>query len=451
MERLITLLVLLLPLTAKGQDGQSRFFADGRSWRYEYIVPDYEHMTEEQKLNGNYGWLHESYVLSVVGDTIADGRSCRKIMADGPWGTYLYALGLEDGDKVLLRVLQEEPAFCAPFSVDKWVTLYDFGAEKGAWCQMQAFLGGDVTVSGVGHVDVADKSRRFLVISKGNEGLTDSYAVDGIGCPMGLYMFVNIIDNGSASTFKGCYDGEDCIFSCEDFGKLPEIDATDSYEPFIREGKVWNVLFHNPFTGEEYETRLTMNGDTVVNNHTCKKVYEDDASQVKALLYETDKKVYRIWPGCEASELLYDFGCNVGDVVSLHGYNVLVTAVDTVEQHGRMLRRIVFVANYYGSSDESFEATEYCWVEGVGSSADMLSNIELLGNYYSFQSCMLNGQMLYDNTVFYADAVHADIRANQEVQARRWHSVQRYDLQGRRLNAQPSHGVYIRDGRKYVR
>ena len=184
------------------------------------------------------------------------------------------------------------------------------------------------------------------------------------------------------------------------------------YEPFLQEGKLWNLLYHNPFTGEEYNTQLTINGDTIVNGHLCKKVYENNASQVKAFLFEDGKKVLRCWLGREDPELLYDFGCEVGDVVTLSYCKVLVTKIDTVEQRGHMLRRIAYSVAY--DDDEYFEDHGYCWVEGVGSSADMLSNMELPGNYYNFRSCELDGEVLYDYKVFYADAVHTGIQPSED-------------------------------------
>ena len=219
------------------------------------------------------------------------------------------------------------------------------------------------------------------------------------------------------------------------------------YEPFLQEGKLWNLLYHNPFTGEEYNTQLTINGDTIVNGHLCKKVYENNASQVKAFLFEDGKKVFRCWLGREDPELLYDFGCEVGDVVTLSYCKVLVTKIDTVEQRGHMLRRIAYSVAY--DDDENFEDHGYCWVEGVCSSADMLSNMELPGNYYNFRSCELDGEVLYDYKVFFSDAVHTGIQPSQNARTSRYDSNQYYDLQGRRVNV-ARRGVNIRDGRKMI-
>ena len=223
MKLFTTLLLLLLPLAMKGQDAHSRMFKEGRSWKFEYLVPDDEHMTEEQHLSGTYDWLHYDYVLYVAGDTVADGRSCRKIMSGGFRGTCLYALGSEENGRVEICLKEEEPAFYAPFPIGEWVTLYDFGATKGDHSQMAAFPGGDVTVVGEGVVQAGDAPCRFLALSRTDWPSWQSYAVEGIGCPNGLYTFENIITNGSSSSFVGCYDGETCIFSHEDFDKLTTV------------------------------------------------------------------------------------------------------------------------------------------------------------------------------------------------------------------------------------
>ena len=216
----LTLQLLILPMVMNGQDFQNRMFVEGRSWKYEYRVPDYEHMTEEQMQNGTYGWLSQEYVLRVEGDTVADGRSCHKIMASGPWGKYLYAIGYDEGDRVMLCAQREEPAFWAPFPQNQWVMLYDFGVSKASTSSMKAFVKDNVTVTGEGSVWVAGNSCRYLILERAQDKSWVNYAVEGVGCSKGLFEFENIITNGSSSTFVGCYDGKNCIFTSKDFEKL---------------------------------------------------------------------------------------------------------------------------------------------------------------------------------------------------------------------------------------
>lgn len=215
------------------------------------------------------------------------------------------------------------------------------------------------------------------------------------------------------------------------------------------------MRYNNPFTGEAYNTLLTIKGDTTVNGHLCKKVYEGSDSHAKAFLFENGQKVFRCWLGREEPELLYDFGCEVGDILALSYCNILVTKIDTVEQYGHRLRRIAYSVGH--DDDDVFDDQGFCWVEGIGASCDMITNMELPGNYYNFRSCELDGQVLYDYKVFYSDAVHTDIRSCHDALTSHKDSPQSFDLQGRRLpqskwsGRRMPKGVYIQNGRKVVR
>lgn len=220
MKRIVAMLLLLLPMMLMAQNTPSRMFVDGRSWKYSYHVPDDGYITDEQAYSGTHDWLHYDYELYVDGDSVVDGRPCRKIMAKGFSGTCLYALGAEEDGRVELRLEEFEPAFYAPFALKEWVTLYDFGANKGDQCHMAAYIGGEVTVEDEGVAQTGGTSHRFMVLGRPGDAQWRSYAVEGIGCPLGLYMFENIISNGSASSFVGCFDNGSCIFSKEDFDNL---------------------------------------------------------------------------------------------------------------------------------------------------------------------------------------------------------------------------------------
>jgi len=224
---------------------------------------------------------------------------------------------------------------------------------------------------------------------------------------------------------------------------VASLQCRGQYEPFLQEGKVWNIRYSNFFTETEYDTRLLVRGDTVVNGHLCKKVYGEESSSLylHAFLYEDGRRVYRCWADREASELLYDFGCSVGDTVSLSWCDLIVTDVDTVECGGRLLRRI--------SLKERRDAVDYIWVEGVGSTADMISNIPMPGNYNHFVSCELGGQTLYDSRVFSAPPYTSAVLAPEpDITPADAACIpqpgQTCNLQGRRLTGLPRKGVYVR-------
>ncbi|MBO7466950.1 MAG: hypothetical protein J6T94_04620 [Bacteroidaceae bacterium] len=194
-----------------------KMFAEGRNWRYEHLEPD-----NQREEDGKEGYVKSDFVLKVGDNVSFDGHNCREIISDGMDGRELYAYGYEENGKVMLYALIDNPAFYAPFPMEQWVTLYDFNVQKGSHCQMGAFVCNDMIVSEVGQTeDRNHESHRFLALSDARiPAWPKRYAVDGVGSSFGLFEFANLIDDGSYSRFVGCYDGESCLFSAEDFKAL---------------------------------------------------------------------------------------------------------------------------------------------------------------------------------------------------------------------------------------
>ena len=220
----ICILSLFLLLFLSAQSQEYSMLCNGRCWKYEYRELDWQSLTQEQIMNGDYGNLGlvtYGYELRVESSELFDGRQCKRIIYDGFNGTGLYGYGYEEDGLVMVYALTSEPAFYAPFPTEQWVMLYDFNASKDSHCYMAAFECRDLIVSMEDSVKVGEAYRHFI-------GLSDArfkteplrFAVDGIGCASGLYEFDNIITNGSSSRFLGCYDGEACVFSAEDFKTL---------------------------------------------------------------------------------------------------------------------------------------------------------------------------------------------------------------------------------------
>ena len=212
MRKICLFLLMLLPIAAMG-DSAFTMFVEGRSWRYEYYKP---------RGGLNEGYDVYSFELKVGKEVLFGDYQCKEILANGMEGSSLYAYGYENEGRVMIYALISIPAFCASFPTEQWVKLYDFNVKEGDHCQMGAFVCTDMIVSEIGWTEDLLHSRHQYI------GLSDAriptwptrYAVDGVGSSYGLYEFQNIIDNGSGSRFVGCYDGDKCIFSADDFLSL---------------------------------------------------------------------------------------------------------------------------------------------------------------------------------------------------------------------------------------
>ena len=388
---------------------------DGRSWKYEYSETDWESLTEEQKLNGDYqslGRVTYNYWLRVEGNELFDGRQCKKIVYDGFNGTGLYGYGYEDDGRVMVYALKDEPAFCAQFPMEQWVMLYDFNVAKDSHCDMGAFWTRDLIVSVEGTVKVGDVDKRFIGLSDAQHPTWPlRYAVDGVGCSSGLYDFENIIDNGSSSRFVGCYDGDVCIFSAENFNALTT--PKDDYRPFVEDGKVWKVGSTTGISDSivkmvEY---YYFDGDTIIDGKTfkqmmCQRYVNHNHPNYTVIVkypllrkvgawYEEDKKVYFYNATSKQFRMMYDFSLNANDTLLIDNYYPYV--IGPKQTGGLEGFKGVYRDVMWCTDRDPFYCTT--WLEGVGGIDGPTINI-----YYGkedrglfLMSCTVGDEVIYLN------------------------------------------------------
>ena len=230
------------------------------------------------------------------------------------------------------------------------------------------------------------------------------------------------------------------------------------YLPLLEEGKRWNYIrdFARASGPEEYNYYYSyfVNGDTVINNITCKKIYmeKDGSVTYKAAMYEDGQKVYCFDNNSTESELLYDFGLCRYDKMTLEKDNVEIICKYTKQSEYEGVNRKeiywIMIDSYMSedyvermmSLDNDIYLSE--WIEGIGSTQDLFFTIPYAGNYCHIISCELNGKILYQNS--YYTGIN-NIRTNSKT------SSQIFDLSGRRLNSVPEKGMYIKNGRKWLR
>ena len=229
------------------------------------------------------------------------------------------------------------------------------------------------------------------------------------------------------------------------------------YIPLLEEGKRWNYIFDFAWAGapKEYNYYYSyfVNGDTVINNITCKKIYmeKDGSVTYKAAMYEDGQKVYCFNNNSTDSELLYDFGLCRYDKMPVEKENVEVLCKYTKQSEYEGVNRKeiywIMIDSYMSedyvermmSLDNDIYLSE--WIEGIGSTQDLFFTLPYDGNYSHMISCEQNGKTLYQDS-YYTGII--DIRTNSNV------SSQIFDFSGRRLNSIPEKGMYIKGGRKYL-
>ena len=270
-------------------------------------------------------------------------------------------------------------------------------------------------------------------------------------------------DGGEWVEFESCEENGRCLFTKADF-KLEALHQ--DYRPFVEDNKIWTCS-GNPYGADIFYFRLQ--GDTLVNNQNCLKLYSQNRYNngkilYEGALYEKDKRVYINKPEASECSLLYDFSLKPGEdvnlfITELSLYDIadgVYALTDVFELHaGQLLRIMVFYETAHFSNEKIVHYGQFLgnWIEGVGPGymLDVLDNtgFNLIGGSYGrcIIDCSVNGQSIY-RTTDYDDRMRTSIP--KPIRMDETTSSLLYDLQGRHLNGKPTKGIYIQNGKKYV-
>ena len=182
--------------------------------------------------------------------------------------------------------------------------------------------------------------------------------------------------------------------------------------PFVEEGKVWNMLYNNEeaYLYPSYQYQYYIEGDTLISSLNCKKLYaynenNDGQTQYKMALHESGGKVYFIPNGSTESYLLYDFQIPEGTSAVMANpiypeweLEMRNNKDKIIEMNG-VIRHCLFV-NRVDASFEDFPSG--WWIEGIGSELGPLNTwgFEADGNSCYFLNCEVNGQEIFNLSDF---------------------------------------------------
>lgn len=187
----------------------------------------------------------EYFTISVCGDTIVDGLSCRKLKAvyENSDNEYCYVVHENNGKVYCLGTDKEKASDL----------LLDFSMRCGDKYQLDEYM--DMTVTAEDSIEVNGVKRRRLIIN-------DDYQwVEGIGSDTDdSWLFVQYTYWGIYSYIESCYDNGELVFSKDDFKAAPTDGIKDvtnwSEEKY---GKMFDIS-GKPLSEPE-------NGQVYIKNH----------------------------------------------------------------------------------------------------------------------------------------------------------------------------------------
>jgi hypothetical protein len=251
--------------------------------------------------------------------------------------------------------------------------------------------------------------------------------------------------------------------------------ALAQYHPFVSEGKVWIGD-----VGGTFPYMLIMKGDTLIADKGYKKMYEknwffhqDHVFHYLAAFRETEGKVFVVHPGSDQEFVLYDLEMEEGETwVWLDNPWTGFTMRYRADMSEEIIRNSYFGKRYnYTGGDRvgvlttSKTSSPGSWIsnvifiEGIGPTNGIPYIDEKNKVYFGERAVRV---MLEDGDVtiksrhmtalynvfydYYQGKVDADgVLSNDKEEATA------FDLYGRKLEGVLQHGVYIRNGKKYIK
>ena len=253
------------------------------------------------------------------------------------------------------------------------------------------------------------------------------------------------------------------------------------YVPFVEEGKSWYCGYGHPeesfpITAEDplglgIDCIFTMYGDTLVNDREYKKVhcqfeeyYGDKEQHYYCAVREEAYQVFIIEENTMEEKLIYDFS-HPGETIMLTYNDYKFARSDGWCPYGHcgydayLPGQWEYVVGKLTDGELDYSHDSSFWIEGVGAYLNNPFAFELtflpfdkskLDKNIYVLTCMKAGKYLF-NIEWTAEPMNPssiDYSSHPDNNNKGSHL---YDLNGRQLNGTPQKGVYIKNGKKYVK
>ena len=244
----------------------------------------------------------------------------------------------------------------------------------------------------------------------------------------------------------------------------------DEWLPMLTEGRTWQGMDLKIPGGNEYSNVLgrtyslgapvefLVDGKEEYMGQSYMRLVEKGGllNTTNTTLLRQDGARIIAATGDGTESVIYDFSLNKGDIFVIDEASEMnlrvVKAADIIIEGTQ--RRCLWMQTYYADPDviPAYDV-EDIWVEGLGSIVYGPSNgyldLWITGSGSCVNLCEQDNQVLFssDDSQKFTEIVTgvATIGIHRNTL-----SIL-YDLQGRRLDCEPQHGVFIRDGRKVVK
>ena len=255
-------------------------------------------------------------------------------------------------------------------------------------------------------------------------------------------------------------------------GKAMAQEGEREYVPFVEEGKAWycstsiGLITPEHPEGNSIECIFTMCGDTLVKDREYKRVfcqyeeyYGDKEQHYYCAVREEAYQVFIVEDEATEEKLIYDFSCPQ-EYLTLTFLDYQFARTDGLPHYDFLPGQLEYtVCQFTDNGEVDYFNNPSSWVEGVGGPYNNPFAFEIsflpfgepkFGKRVFVRTCMKDKKYIFNlDWMVEISGQEAIDEINHADNSQK--GIHLYDLQGRRLNGQPTKGVYIQDGKKYVK
>ena len=457
MRKYLLLLATFLPFIAMAQNPYSDILAEGKTWSF---------------IRWPYG---KTYLKGMRGDTIVNGMECRKYGYVNYDGTFsCTSVFRQEGDKVYVKYRNRQDFSLA----------YDFGMSVGDTMEIdkaRIVVTGKDIVTARGH-ELRRLTYKVTEFDDGNgwapvEGNYVSCWIEGIGGDTGPESEIPV--PGLTGNYDYMLDislGDELLCDAYIFtGQYPD-KMMLTYKPeWTYTKQLWDEIksdWDEPVEGHAMKTGMEIplpgffpyttisieeeeDGKLLVRNGDPGQVLVEKASYLEYMskAFPGMDEVFTELAYFPLDVVLYDFSLNVGDRYPCCG-DVTVESVSWLTTRDGISRRLLLLSNGLeilegvGCLNSRYGVFAYQNDSGSDAHEKKLVASQKEGAVLDFGVLSFRKYGSESDPIF----IMGDVELGITPPRKAWEKdTSIYDLQGRQLNGIPQKGVYIKNGKKYVK
>ena len=201
----------------------------------------------------------------------------------------------------------------------------------------------------------------------------------------------------------------------------------------------------------------TISGDTLIDGRSYVKLYRQEESEAPVYwmgLYEEGGTIYWCNRGKTQAERFIEYNpIYLNEHITDIYMPDMRDEIDYVTVNDRLFIRHNYSFGYTGMIVTAVEGVGYeqCGILGMFFGFTP-------SNYVRFEACYEDGECIFTAADFYKPGINTGIESMYNGQDAKNNGMQEgtrnnvlYDLQGRRIQGSPKHGVYIQNGKKVMK